>query len=55
MFAKFPDRRARAGASAFALAFLLAMSSSASAKVLAKVNGVEITDDEVVLDEHAHA
>ena len=47
MSAMFPDRRARAGA--FALAFLLALSSGASAKVLATVNGAEITDDDVAV------
>ena len=47
MSAMCPDRRARAGA--FALAFLLALSSGASAKVLATVNGAEITDDDVAV------
>ena len=47
MSAMFSDRRVRAGATAFALAFTLGLSSGASAKVLAKVNGVEITDEDL--------
>ena len=49
MSAFFPDRRVRAGATALALAFTLALSSGASAKVLAKVNGVEITDQDMAV------
>lgn len=49
MSAMFPDRRVRAGATAFAFAFLVALSSGASAKVLATVNGADITDDDLAV------
>ena len=49
MSAMFPDRRIRAGATALALAFTLALSTGVSAKVLAKVNGAEITDEDVAV------
>ncbi len=49
MSATFTVSRARVGATALALAFTLSLSAGASAKVLATVNGAEITDEDVAV------
>lgn len=49
MTVPFLDQRFRAGAFGLAAAFVLALSAGASAKVLAKVNGAEITDDDLAV------
>lgn len=49
MSAMSPDRRIRAGATALALAFTMALSTGVSAKVLAKVNGADITDEDLAV------